>query len=299
MNYQIELRHLRYFMAVARELNFHRAAESLYISQPGLSRQIQQLEGELETSLFDRDRRKVQLTPAGKYFYEQLGPHMNRLEYIFRQTGRIGQGLAGEIRIGFLGSAMQKVIPDLLLELRDRYPEIHTSLEELSNRAQIRGLLEERLDLGFVRLSGVPPGLELYPVVRETFSIVVPEDHPVREENFTSIGQFREEPFIFFSPAYSPDYYQTVLSICEDAGFQPEVSHKSVHAHTIFKLVANKLGIAIVPTSLSQGFRLAVRCLELGNIPQRAVLSAVWKKEHSSPVLDHCIEQLKVSHQAP
>ena len=299
MDYQIELRHLRYFMAVASELNFRRAAESLFISQPGLSRQIQQLEGELGTSLFDRDRRKVRLTPAGKYFYEQISPHMNRLEHIFRQTGRIGQGLAGEIRIGFLGSAMQEVIPDLLLELRDKYPEIHTSLEELSNRAQIRGLQEERLDLGFVRLSGVPQGLERWPVVRETFSVVVPEDHPVREENFTSIGQFRAEPFIFFSPAYSPDYYQTVLSICEDAGFQPEVSHKSVHAHTIFKLVANKLGVAIVPTSLSKGFRLAVRFIELRDIPQRAVLSAVWKKEHSSPVLDHCIEQLKLSQEAP
>ena len=259
MSNQIELRHLRYFMAVADLLNFHRAAERLDITQPGLSRQIQQLEFHLGTELLLRNRREVRLTPAGAYLREQLIPQLNRLESIFGQTRRIGEGQAGEIRIGFLGSAMQEVIPRLLLDLDSRYPDLRTSLEELSNQAQVRALLQERPDLGFVRLSDLPQDLEGIPVIRETFSLVVPEDHPARGDSLDSIRDFSGESFILFTPEYSPDYYRTVLSICEDAGFHPQVSHKSVHAHTIFKLVATGLGVAIVPTSLQHGFRLRVR----------------------------------------
>lgn len=292
MSYQIELRHLRYFRALSETLNFHRAAEQLHISQPGLSRQIQQLEFHLGTPLFVRDRREVHLTEAGKYFREQLTAPLNRLEFIFDQARRIGEGTSGEIRIGFLGSAMQDVIPGLLLNLKEQYPDLHTSLEELSNRSQVKALLEERLDLGFVRLSEVPPELESIPVIRETFSLVIPEGHPIQESSFHSIRQFEKDSFILFSPEYSPDYYQTILSICDDGGFRPKVSHKSVHAHTIFKLVANKMGVAIVPTSLQQGFSLNIRFLELKEIPQRAVLYAVWKKDHRNRALDRCIEYL-------
>ncbi len=294
MSNQIELRHLRYFKVLSETLNFHRAAEKLHISQPGLSRQIQQLEFHLGTPLFIRDRREVHLTEAGTFFREQLTAPLNRLEYIFDQARRIGQGTSGEIRIGFLGSAMQDVIPGLLLSLKEQYPELHTSLEELSNRSQIRALLEERLDLGFVRLSDVPPELESIPVVRETFSLVVPEDHPIDTSRFRSVGQFQKDPFILFSPEYSPDYYRTILSICDEGGFRPRVSHKSVHAHTIFKLVAGGMGIAIVPTSLQYGFDLRIRFLELNSIPQRAVLYGVWKKDHRNRALDRCIEYLRL-----
>jgi len=294
MSNQIELRHLRYFKALSETLNFHRAAEQLDISQPGLSRQIQQLEFHLGTPLFIRDRREVYLTEAGNYFREQLSAPLNRLELIFDQTRRIGEGTSGEIRIGFLGSAMQEVIPGLLLKLREQYPDLHTSLEELSNRSQVRALREERLDLGFVRLSEVAPELESIPVIRETFSLVVPEGHPVDEASFHSISQFKEDSFILFSPEYSPDYYRTVLSICDDGGFRPKVSHKSVHAHTIFKLVANGMGIAIVPTSLQHGFNLRIRFLELKGIPQRAVLYAIWKKDHRNRALDRCTEYLRL-----
>lgn len=294
MSNQIELRHLRYFMALSDALNFHKAAGQLHISQPGLSRQIQQLEFHLGTALFIRNRREVRLTEAGKYLREQLLPSLNRLEYLLEQSRRIGQGETGEIRIGFLGSAMQEVIPRLLLDLRESFPDIHTSLEELSNRAQVRALLEERLDLGFVRLRELPPELESIPMVRETFSLVVPEGHPIGPDSFHSVAQFAGQPFILFPPAYSPEYFQTVWGICEDAGFQPEVSHKSVHAHTIFKLVANGLGVSIVPTSLQHGFDLKIRFLELKDIPQRAVLYAIWKKGTHNRALEHCMNRLRL-----
>lgn len=296
MAYQIELRHLRYFLVVAQELHFRRAAEKLCISQPGLSTQIKQLEEGLQLPLFHRDKKKVSLTAAGHYFKEEAAFLLNHLERAKTQLRLLGDGHLGELRIGFLGSAMQRVIPDLLVALKKQNPKVRTSLEELSNRAQIDALQRDRLDMGFVRLKRVPPDMVLYPVYRDTFSVVVPKSHGINAANFMGMHELAQEDFILFSQAYSPLYYDTVMSICEDAGFTPRISHKSVHAHTIFKLVENTLGIAIVPTALQYGFDLKVDFIELKNIRQRAVLSAVWKAQNRNPVLPPTIELLKKLH---
>ncbi|MEX0361302.1 MAG: LysR substrate-binding domain-containing protein [Allomuricauda sp.] len=292
MNYQIELRHFIYFLAVAEELHYRKAAEKLFISQPGLSTQIKQMEEILETQLFIRDKKKVQLTPAGAFLKGEVEFVLNHLEQTKKQLKLIGEGHLGEIRIGFLGSAMQNVVPNLLLDLKKQFPLIHTSLEELSNRAQVNAILHDRLDLGFVRLARVPKGLKLRPVFEDTFSLVLPEDHPMESKKFKGMKQVSEDDFILFSQDYSPLYYDTVLSICEDAGFTPKVSHKSVHAQTIFKLVENKLGIAIVPTALQYGFQVRVKFIELKRIKQRAVLSMVWKEDNRNRALENCMDLL-------
>ncbi len=292
MNYQIELRHFVYFLAVAEELHFRKAAEKLYISQPGLSTQIRQMEGILQTQLFERDKKKVRLTPAGEFLKGEVEFVLNHLEQTKKQLKLIGEGHSGEVRIGFLGSAMQNVVPNLLLDLQQKFPFIHTSLEELSNKAQIAAILRDRLDLGFVRLSRVPKGLQLKPVFEDTFSLVLPIDHPLNADDFRSIKQVAGDDFILFSQDYSPLYYDTILSICEDGGFTPKVSHKSVHAQTIFKLVENKLGIAIVPTALQYGFQMEVKFIELKRIKQRAVLSMVWKEDNRNPALRNCMDLL-------
>lgn len=292
MSYQLELRHFNYFLAVAEELHFKKAAERLFISQPGLSRQIKQMEEILDTQLFVRDKKKVSLTDAGKYLKDEIEFILNHLELAKRHVKLVAQGKFGELNIGFLGSAMQTVIPDLLLKLKDEYPEINTSLEELSNRAQLNAVLKDGLDIGFVRMARVPKGVAIHPVFNDTFSVVVPANHNVTAASFNGMEQFKEENFILFSHNYSPLYYNTVMSICEDAGFTPKVSHKSVHAQTIFTLVENNLGIAIVPTSLQQGFKMNVKFIELKKIPQRAVLSVIWKEDNRNPVLENCMHLL-------
>ena len=286
---QLELRHFRYFMAVAQELNFRKAAEVLFISQPGLSRQIKQMEEILGVALFVRDTRKVVLTTAGSYLVSELRFIFNRLEGVERQLTQIASGNLGEVRIGFLGSAMQNVIPKLLVGLQKKFPKVKTSLEEFSNKAQLRALLDDRLDLGFVRLERVPEGMEMKTVFTDDFSLVVPENFRIKSTNFKGMYQFKEEDFILFSKDYSPYYYETVMSICKDAQFTPKVSHKSVHAQSIFKLVENNMGIAIVPSSFKEGFKLKVHFISLRALPQRAILSAVWKKDNRSPVLAHCL----------
>lgn len=283
---------MNYFLAVAEELHFRKAAEKLFISQPGLSRQIRQLEELLGTPLLVRDKKKVSLTRAGEYLKGEVEFILNHLEVTKRQLRLLGEGQYGEVRIGFLGSAMQSVIPELLVQLHDRFPEIKTSLEELSNNSQVHALLRDRLDIGFVRLARVPDSLELRPVFEDSFSLVLPASHWLDAKSFTGMHQCREEEFILFSQDYSPLYYNTIMSICEDAGFTPRVSHKSVHAQTIFRLVENKLGIAIIPTSLQRGFKMNVKFIGLDTIPQKAVLSMVWKKDHRNKALDKVIELL-------
>ncbi|WP_373074778.1 LysR substrate-binding domain-containing protein [Zeaxanthinibacter enoshimensis] len=292
MSNQLELRHLRYFLMVAEELHFRKAAEKLYISQPGLSRQIRQLEELLGTSLLDRNKKKVSLTRAGEYLKEEVEFLLNHIEVTSRQLRLIGEGHSGEVRIGFLGSAMQQVIPDLLVKLQQQYPDIRTSLEELSNNAQLNAIIKDRLDIGFVRLARVPEGLDIRPVFEDSFSLVLPEDHWCSAEAFRNIGQFSDENFILFAQDYSPLYYDTVMSICEQEGFSPTVSHKSVHAQTIFKLVENGLGISIVPTSLQHGFNMGVKFIELKDIAQKAVLYVIWKKDNRNQALEQCLNLL-------
>ena len=292
MSYQLELRHFKYFLAVAEELHYRKAAEKLFISQPGLSRQIKQMEEVLETPLFIRDKKKVSLTAAGTYLKGEVEFILNHLESTQKQLKSIGEGNLGEVRIGFLGSAMQQVIPKLLLQLKKSSSGIKTSLEELSNRAQVEAILKDKLDMGFVRLARVPSGLQIAPVFEDTFSIALPENHHLTDRNFKNMGQLGDEDFILFSQEYSPLYFDTVMSICEDAGFSPKVSHKSVHAQTIFKLVENSLGIAIVPTSLQYGFQMDVKFIELKKISQKATLSVIWKPDNRNPALQHCMDLL-------
>jgi DNA-binding transcriptional LysR family regulator len=250
------------------------------------------MESILDVKLFERDKKKVSLTAAGTFLKGEVEFIMNHLSQTKKHLKLIDEGHLGEIRIGFLGSAMQKVIPNLLLNLKDAAPEIHTSLEELSNHAQIGALLKDKLDIGFVRLARVPKGLQIKPVFKDTFSLVVPTDFHVDQYNFKGIHQMVKEDFILFSQDYSSLYYDTIMSICEDAGFTPKVSHKSVHALTIFKLVENRLGISIVPTALQYGFKMNVKFIELKRIKQKAILSVAWKSDNRNPVLEQCLNSL-------
>ncbi len=290
MGNYLELRHFKYFMEVAEELHFRRAAEKLFISQPGLSRQIQQMEEELGVKLLIRNKRNVALTAAGKYLQEELKKFFNNLDFTIRQLKLIEAGEEGEVRIGFVGSAMQNVIPKLLLDINRKFPSLHTHLIEMANQDQLNALLHEKLDIGFARLEHVPDEIAIKTIFEDTFSLVLPEDHPVSEHNYKNLLQMKEESFILFSSDYSRGYYNQVMSLFEEAGFTPRVSHRSVHASTIFRLVENKLGIAIVPTTLQDGFDLKVKFIELRDTKQLARLSAIWKKNNQNPALGRFLE---------
>ncbi len=286
MGYQLELRHFTYFLAVAEELHFRKAAERLFISQPGLSRQIKQMEDIIGAELFIRNKRNVSLTAAGEYLKKEIAYIFNHIDFTIKQTSLIDKGSEGEVRIGFLGSAIQTVIPDLLVKVDKEYPKIQFSLEEMSNYDQVKSIVSDELDIGFVRLARVPDGVSIKAVQTDSFSLVLPKNHSLNEKNFKSVAQVSSEHFILFSSDYISIYYDKIMSICEDKGFTPIVSHKSVHAQTIFKLVESGLGVAIVPTSLQHGFDLEVKFLEIPKIAQKAALSVIWKQDNRNPALE-------------
>lgn len=286
----MELRHLKYLLAVGEELHFARAAERCFITQPALSRQIQQLEEEIGVKLLERTKRKVSLTRAGAYLVDEAAYVINHLEQVVKATQRKAVGEEGEIRIGFVGSAMQNVIPDLLVALSERYPLLHTSLDELSNKEQLYALAHDRLDIGFVRMEHVAGDFERRVVFEDSFSLVLPKGHAVLKAGFKGLDQLRDEAFILFSHEYSQEYYDNIMSIFSDHGFDPNVSHKSVHANTIFRLVEKQLGVAIIPTALSQGVSLEVDFVSLDHLPQRTRLTAVWNARNRNSALGRFLE---------
>lgn len=294
MSNHIDLKYLQSFRVLAQELHFRKAAEKLYISQPGLSKQIQQLETQLGVTLLERDRRKVQLTPSGEYLKIRADFLSGFLDQTLSQIKIIEAGLEGEIRIGFVGSAMQKVIPDLIKKCTVNFPKITFILHEMSNKAQLTALQNNKIDLGFVRLQDVTKPISTRPIQKEKFALVIPKNHPIKPSTFKSLHQFEKDPFILFSSDYSSTYYNTIMSIFSDAGFEPKVSHKSIHASTIFRLVENGLGVAIVPISLTLDVEkaIAIQVIQLDKIKQRAILSIAWRKDQHFPALENVIQFL-------
>lgn len=294
MNYQLELRQLHSFLMLSNELHYRKAAEKLYISQPGLTKQIQHLERILAVQLIERDNRNVRLTAAGIYLKDQIERLDGFLDKTIRRVKNINAGLEGEIKIGFVGSAMQSVIPPIIKRSNKSMPEIHFQLDEMSNQAQINALQKHKIDLGFVRLDSVPEDINIKAIFDEHFSLVVPKHHWIEKKKFKGIHQLIDEAFILFSSDYSSTYYSEIMSIFSDASFSPKVSHKSIHANTIFRLVENGLGVAIVPHSLTKGVEhsIGIKVIELKKIRQRAILSICWRKDFLSPILDNLLEDI-------
>ena len=187
----MEFRHLKYLLALGKELHFAKAAEKLFITQPALSKQIMQLEDELGTKLLNRTKRSVSLTPAGKYLMDEADYIINHLDRVVDATKRKGEGEEGEIRIGFVGSAMQRIIPELLEQMSKIHPNIHASLDELDNKDQLDAVARDKLDIGFVRLESVHKGFEQRVVLEDSFSLVVSNKHAVQPRNFKSLDQFK------------------------------------------------------------------------------------------------------------
>lgn len=285
MSYQIELRHIRYFLAVAEELHFRKAAEKLFISQPGLSRQIKELENELGITLFERHNRKVVLTKVGEYLKEEFSLQVQTLTQTLNTAKLLQDGKKGVLKIGYVGSAMQDVIPNLLLKFEKNHPNILFDLKEFDNQKQIEGLISLDLDIGFVRLERVPRNLEIQTILKEPFCLVLPKNHEINNENFKSLAQFKEESFILFNSKYSASYHEKVMQIFDDCGFLPLVSHNTIHSSSIFKLVENNFGCSIVPKSLAQKRGYKIKFIELDMIPQRTLLSVVWNKKNNNPIL--------------
>lgn len=287
---QLELRPLRYFMVLAETLHYTQAAELLFISQSALSQQIKQLEHLLGARLFIRTNRKVALSPAGVQLMGEARSILQQMDSFLERWKLSQQGVLGQLKIGFVGSAMQQYLPPIIKEFSTRYPNIRFELQELSNSEQLKDLEQDHLDIGFLRTNKVPSDIAIKSVYQENFSLVLPVGHKISKTSFKNMGQFAKEAFILFPNDNSPLYYQQIQNLCADYGFSPRIAHKSIHGPTIFKLVENGMGISIVPNSLKDRKNYRIKFIELDKVPHRTELFAAWKKQRQSLALQHFLE---------
>lgn len=249
MSQSIELRHLRYFTAVAEELHFGRAAERLGMAQPPLSQQIKSLEELVGYPLFER-RPQVRLTTAGGALLEVARRTLAQVEEGLELTRRAGRGEAGKISVGFAASILTTALPEILRTYREQYPGVELRLRELSSAAQAAALAEGSIDVGFVRES-VVQGSDLIcePILREEFVAVLPPAHALAGREQLPLGDMAEEPFVHFPRAVAPALYDQIADACRRAGFRPRVVQEAQEWLTILGLVEAGLGVSLVPAS--------------------------------------------------
>jgi DNA-binding transcriptional LysR family regulator len=281
----MELRHLHYFIAVAEELHFSRAAKRLCISQPPLSQQIRDLEDELGVKLFERTKRHVQLTEAGKVFLEGSYLVLAQLEQAIEVTQRIGRGEVGRLAIGFVDSATYTLLPDILRVFREQFPAVELRLHELTTQEQIHALHQNQIDVGVVRSAIIEPGLSTECVLQESLVLALPQTHPLSAQVKVSVSTLADESFILFPAKLGPVFYEQIIQICQQAGFRPKVAQEAVQMQTIIGLVAAGLGIAFVPASLQNFHRSGVIYRPLQEQTSQTGLYLAWRQHDSSPVI--------------
>jgi DNA-binding transcriptional LysR family regulator len=288
----MELRHLRYFVAVAEELHFSRAAERLHISQPPLSQQIRQFEDELGVALFTRTRRSVRLTDAGRVILEDARRTLAQAAKIVLDARRAAQGEAGVLRLGFSGAAPYTTLPALLRAFRLQFPDIALSLFERSSEEQIELLASSVIDAGLIRLpvTNLPPSLVVRSIVREPLMVALSRGHRLARQRSVLVGALAHEPFIMFPRHVAPGLFDTIDQLCRAAGFILTVGQEAVQIQTIVSLVSAGLGVAIVPASLRnlQRARVVYRPLAPGNATTEMALA--YDRDNPSTVLRTFIE---------
>lgn len=286
----MDLRHIRYFLAVAEELHFGRAARRLHIAQPPLSRQIQDLEGELGVSLFVRDRRHVALTPAGEAFREEARRLLADVGEAVERARRAARGEIGRLRIGYVPSVAMTRFPDILRAYRRRFPRVDLTVEEMSPARQVERLLADRLDVGFARGPLLEPALQVQGWWEEPLVVALPRSHPLARRRRLPMSALAREPFIVPARARGPGIHDQVLALCRDAGFSPRVVHEGSQLDAQL-LVAAGVGVAIVPCSHRGLHRAGVVLRALAERPVTQMVMA-WRKTDSSPALAELVREV-------
>jgi DNA-binding transcriptional LysR family regulator len=281
----IELRHLRYFIAVAEELHFGRAAARLHMAQPPLSQQIRQLEEELGFQLFHRTKRSVQLTEAGAVFLAECQRIVQQLEQAVQLGQQVSRGERGQLVLGFVSSAAYSVLPTLLQTFRAAAPEVSLELHELTTDQQVQWLRDRRMDVGLVRPPIDEPNFCLMPLFEEPLVVALPQPHPLAQQPVVSLQDLAGKPFILFPRPLAPGLYDQIISLCQQGGFSPTIVQEAIQMQTIISLVAADMGVAIVPLSLQNLQRTGVVYRELKEPTPKAAIALLTRQSDPSPTV--------------
>lgn len=288
----MELRHLKYFLAVAEELNFTKASEKLFISQPPLSRQIIELEEELQAKLFIRNNKKVELTEAGKYFEKEVKVLFQDLERISIKTKKIAKNVSGEFRIAYISSIYSSVISELIKHLKLQFPYVNFKLFEISTTKQIDALEQGKIEMGIIRSPIKSPKIQSHLWFQDGFSIVFNKNN-IQLKSEKEILNLKDETFVFFNKDYAPHYHEVLLELCAFYGFTPKIIHEANNINSIVQLVKNGLGISIVPSNVAKNNQdPEIGFIELKKVNLKTDVSIITSKGDDSEITKSAVEFL-------
>ena len=286
----MELRHLRYYVAVAEECHFGRAAERLHIAQPPLSQQIKQLEAELGVQLLTRSTRLVRLTPAGELFLVRARAVLAQVDHAAAEARRVDAGVVGHVSIGFTGSATYELLPRISKALRQELPEVALELRgELLTPAQVSGLLNGELDVGLLRPPVGDADLAVRSLRHEPLVVVLPEAHPLAGAEQVSISDLRGEHFVGYPSHHRSVVHDAVQEACRRAGFSPRTTEVA-ETSTLVSFVAAGLGVALVPRSVQHLRITGATYRPLTGIVPSVELALATRPDDMSPAVARVVE---------
>jgi DNA-binding transcriptional LysR family regulator len=281
----MELRHLRYFVAVAEELHFRRAAERLHMSQPPLSQQIRQLEEEVGAQLLLRNQHRVELTASGAAFLERAREILDAVEAAALEARRVQRGEVGRLAVGFVGSSMYSIVPELLNAFRERHGDVALRLGELGTTEQLRQLETGRLDVGFLRPRQPRPGLTIEPVYSEPVMLALPDRHPLAAATRIHVADLAGEQLVLLTRAGSPGLRKTLEPVTDQLGGEDAIVQEVAEMQTVIGLVAAGVGVSLVPESVRALQRRGVTYRALADADATVELAVAWRTGDDSPVL--------------
>jgi DNA-binding transcriptional LysR family regulator len=282
---KMELRQLRYFVAVAEELSFRRAAVKVHISQPPLSRQIVMLEKELGVRLLERSKHHVSLTPTGVIFLEHARTVIAAAETAVVAAERAARGEIGRLRIGFIGSAIFSCLPGVLGAYAKQHPGVELALQPLTIAEQVEALHAGRIDIGFIRQPVLSEGIATVSLLREPFMLALPARHALSKRQFVPVRELANERFVIFRREEGLGAYNEIVSICQEAGFTPRIAQETGPMTTVIGLVGSGIGIAIVPATTQRIHIDEVIYRPLSGTSAMAEFALAFRAEDPSPVL--------------
>ncbi|MTZ13534.1 LysR family transcriptional regulator [Pseudomonas sp. JL972] len=291
----MELRHLRYFIAVAEERNIGRAAARLHISQPPLTRQIQQLEEQLGVQLFNRTPRGMELTPAGELLLDEAKNINAVIEQATERTQRAGQGKFGRLDVAIFGSAILDTIPRLLADFRSAYPDVKVVLHSMHKDEQLEALRQRRIGVGFNRILTPSPDFAAELVDTEPLLLALHEDDPLARQQRVDFRALADQPLVLFPTGGRPSFLDKVLGLCQQAGFVPTIAQEVGDAVTAVSLVSKGFGACLVSQSTAALSLPGLTYRPLDGIPgnTRIDLSCIYRPDDRSPILAAFLEVVR------
>ncbi len=286
MDQQIELRHLRYFVAVAEALHFGRAAQRLHLAQPPLSQQIRRLEDLLGHALFTRTSRTVSLTPAGATFLERARRTLRTMANDIEETRSVGRGDVGSLHVGFVGSGMLTTLPSIFRDFREAHPGVRLHLHESFTSRVTESLGNGRLDVGVLRDGDPMKSMSVHTIYSEPFVAVLPATHRRARQRSISPASLRDEPFVYYPRSAGTRAFEKPLRLCEEHGFRPQIVQEASHWLTILRLIGAGLGVSIAPECVRRIASPEVVCLPLAGSKIRSDIELAYPAGELRPIVE-------------